>query len=55
MTRFKTEFQETYGKKGDAGDQNLSPNKKTVQYRKKTIISNNQIVIHCVYNINYRL
>ncbi len=26
IARFKTEFQETYRKKGDAGDQNLSPN-----------------------------
>ncbi len=55
IARFKTEFQETCEKKDNAGDQNLSPNKKTVQYRKRTIISSNQTIIHCVYNINYRL
>ncbi len=55
MTRFKTEFQGTRGKKGGAGDQNLSPNKKIVQYRKRTIISSNQTVVYCVYNINCRL
>ncbi len=26
IARFKTEFQKTYEKKGDADDQNLSPN-----------------------------
>ncbi len=26
MARFKTKFQGTCGKKGDTGDQNLSPN-----------------------------
>ncbi len=55
ITRFKTEFQETYRKKDNADDQNLSPNKKTIQYRKRTIILSNQIVVYCVYNINYRL
>ncbi len=55
IARFKTEFQEICGKKGGAGDQNLSPNKKTIQYRERTIISSNQTIIHCVYNINYRL
>ncbi len=41
ITRFKTEFQGICGKKDGVGDQNLSPNKKTVQYRKRTIISSN--------------
>ncbi len=30
ITRFKTELQETYEKKDNASDQNLSPNQKTI-------------------------
>ncbi len=51
----KLNFKEYMKKKGGAGDQNLSPNKKTIQYKKRTIISSSQTVVYYVYNINYRL